>query len=483
MVSSQLNGLFLKEPQLIFGGGNRHVDQKIGLTLYGPSGPPDMPPNIKNVKVGIIGPGETVSLADGWVEKLKHEVSSAKKPPLFPSFPGFDSTFDCELIISKQWKEIITNEEIISLFRTGSYGARVKKAANIYADKLKNLAEREPRPDVAVCVFSPEILKYCGSGKESVSPLEDLDEPEQSVEDFIPEVANLRRLLKIKAMEIGLPIQLAKYSTFAGKTSYVESVQDEATRAWNFSVALYYKAGGFPWRMADAEFGTCYMGISFYKEQLPKNLQTRTSMVQIFTHTGEGLVLRGERFEWDKPYGKSPHLTKENAFKLIKDALEVYKRQMHQLPARVVLHKSSRYSPDELEGFKEACKDVPKVDFVAFGKREIRFLRKGKYPPLRGTVVKLAKGNYLIYTRGYVPLYKTYPGHHVPRPLEILEHHGDSDIQSLCNEILALTKMNWNSADYSAREPITLQYSRKIGEILANLSEDTQPKPYYYFYM
>jgi len=41
-------------------------------------------------------------------------------------------------------------------------------------------------------------------------------------------------------------------------------LQDEATRAWNFSVALYYKGGGFPWRLADAQHGTCYIGISFH---------------------------------------------------------------------------------------------------------------------------------------------------------------------------------------------------------------------------
>ena len=131
MLFSQLNGLFLKEPQLIFGGGNRYVDQKIGLTLYGPSGPPDMPPNIKSVKVGIIGPGETVSLADEWIGKLKGEVLSGKNPPLFPPFPGFDATFDCELITAKQWKEIITKEEIGSLVRINRYEDRVKKAVNL----------------------------------------------------------------------------------------------------------------------------------------------------------------------------------------------------------------------------------------------------------------------------------------------------------------------------------------------------------------
>jgi hypothetical protein len=33
------------------------------------------------------------------------------------------------------------------------------------------------------------------------------------------------------------------------------NVQDAATRAWNFFVALYYKAGGRPWSLADMEDG------------------------------------------------------------------------------------------------------------------------------------------------------------------------------------------------------------------------------------
>ncbi len=43
------------------------------------------------------------------------------------------------------------------------------------------------------------------------------------------------------------------------------TVQDEATRAWNLHTALYYKAGGKPWRVPPREdrYATCYVGISF----------------------------------------------------------------------------------------------------------------------------------------------------------------------------------------------------------------------------
>jgi hypothetical protein len=42
-------------------------------------------------------------------------------------------------------------------------------------------------------------------------------------------------------------------------------------------------------------------------------------------------------------------------------------------------------------------------------------------------------------------------------------------------EILAVTKLNWNSADFSCDEPITLAFSRRVGEILAELKPSVNP--------
>ena len=46
-------------------------------------------------------------------------------------------------------------------------------------------------------------------------------------------------------------------------------------------------------------------------------------------------------------------------------------------------------------------------------------------------------------------------------------------------EILALTKLNWNSADFSVSEPITLAFSRRVGEILAEMPATVKPQEEY----
>lgn len=56
---------------------------------------------------------------------------------------------------------------------------------------------------------------------------------------------NFRRLLKAKAMEYNIPIQILR-DRIAKPSS---EMQDEASIAWNFYTALYYKAGGIPWSL------------------------------------------------------------------------------------------------------------------------------------------------------------------------------------------------------------------------------------------
>jgi argonaute-like protein implicated in RNA metabolism and viral defense len=195
------------------------------------------------------------------------------------------------------------------------------------------------------------------------------------------------------------------------------------------------------------------------------------------------LVLKGGRATIDKN-NRSPYLSKDAAFKLMTDVLNVYKKQMRQLPARLVVHKSSRYRPEELAGLEEASRTIKMKDFVTVLTRGVRFMRsKGIYPPVRGTVVKVGDEDYILFTKGWIPYFKTYPGLRVPRPIEVVEHHGDTPLRVLSEEILALTKMNWNSADFCIREPITLAYSREVGKVLAYVPEEVIPRPEYLYYM
>ena len=53
------------------------------------------------------------------------------------------------------------------------------------------------------------------------------------------------------------------------------------------------------------------------------------------------------------------------AKELIGLVLKRYSDEMHQTPSRVVVHKSSRFWPNEQEGFQEALTSVRHFDPVA----------------------------------------------------------------------------------------------------------------------
>lgn len=209
-------------------------------------------------------------------------------------------------------------------------------------------------------------------------------------------------------------------------------------------------------------------------------------MAQAFSDRGDGLVLHGDPFEWNEPR-KSPHLPKEAAQDLLSKVLALYQKHLRHKPTRVVIHKSSGYWTEELEGFKDALGNIPYHDFLALdtrGYRGIRFLRMGHHPPARGTVIELDRKNLVFYTRGYIPYFQKYPGMRIPQPLQIIEHHGDSSSTQICQEILALTKLNWNTAAFACAAPITLAFSRDIGRILAEFPTGKEElKHLYRFYM
>jgi hypothetical protein len=96
---------------------------------------------------------------------------------------------------------------------------------------------------------------------------------------------------------------------------------------------------------------------------------------------------------------------------------------------------------------------------------------------LRGTFVDL-KGKGLLYTRGSVPYYGTYPGLRVPRPLLLVPHeNSDSALPQLAEEVLALTKVNWNTTQFDQKLPAPIKAAREVGRILKHIEYGTPTSP------
>lgn len=210
----------------------------------------------------------------------------------------------------------------------------------------------------------------------------------------------------------------------------------------------------------------------------------QTSVAQVFNERGEGVVIRGGHALVKKP-DKTTHLDADTSSELLANALSLYRREHKNLPARIVCHKSSYFDEGELRGIEDAAVrlGIEQIDLLSIRRSSVRFFRDKPNPPLRGTSIQLDDRRTLMYTRGSVDFYRAYPGLYVPRPIEVLFDQVDSSQLHLLPEILALTKMNWNSTRFINSEPITIAASRNVGDVLRYLTSEEAIQARYSFYM
>jgi hypothetical protein len=469
----------LPEPELEFGAG-RHIDIRFGLRNYGPL---DLASELapREIPVGIVGTSETVEGIREWLTRCSSGVAAKETshPYLFPAFPGFnkETGFRSTLVFDERLQRLIPPREVINLARSDR-AELVEAAVDLFLEEMRHLVETAD-PRVIICALPWSLLDLI-AGEEDAS-----SEDATSSGDGKAGVPDFHHLLKARSMSLRKPIQLVKPSTYGVHSRrHPTQLQDEATRAWNFFTALYYKAGGTPWRLTrdPKELTTCYVGVSFFTSRDGETLET--SIAQVFNERGDGVIVRGATATQSKE-DRQTHLSEEDAHKLLADALALYRREHKTLPARVSLFKTSRHNEAEKSGFRAAANElhVESLDLVSTGSADAKLFRRGAYPPLRGTFLTLDERSQLLYTRGSVEFFGTYPGLYVPQPLGIRCDHADATPKEIAEEVLALTKMNWNNTQFDGHEPITVRAARQVGKILKYVGPNDPIEPRYAHYM
>jgi hypothetical protein len=462
-VTAELQASWLGEPLLRFADDGLHVDPRTGLARYGPRSL-GTPRHRAQLRVGIIGTAEARDQAQQWLTDAARGVPGDETNPRFiGSSDGVG--FQTVLAFNDSWTGIITRRELDDVITVRPQQERFELAVNLLEHKLRNLAPDQP-PDYVVVIPPDELVRRCRVANYRQNG------------DLVHR--DLRRAFKAAAMRYHLPTQMLRQQTFDGRDR-----TPPAKVAWNFFTGMYTKAGGYPWSPTDLEAGTCYLGIGFFRP-LGEGSRMQASVVQAFDEHGEGLVLRGQDFEWDrqKMGTPSPHLGQDQAAELLDRALTRYRAERGHTPRRVVVHKTSRYWDAERAGLQEAARaHCDRLDLLALESQStFRVLPHNGYPALRGTRVEFGRLDYL-YTGGFVPALGEFHGVHVPAPIRVADHIGhDTPRQQLLREVLTLTKLNWNSARLGMTSPITLRFASLVGEILRELGT-REPLPQFKFYI
>ena len=496
----------IDEPQLEFAHQQCEEHPKDGLFLYGPAVAAD---TLGALRYGVVGAADQLAqfrrfqkLVGGYIPPYKPNVAHHS------SFPGYQSLFGM-VWPEKPIAEIeLDGSKVNTAIRIGNRREAVKKTVDIFASAILDYLSREAdvTPEIWFVIVSGEIYRWGrptkappvsgrvqGSATMSArkarqlltSPSmfdEDNTEAELQLYDLNFHNQLKARLLGKAVVQIARETMLVEVCA-VGDEIGKRSVQDAATVAWNFCTTTFYKSAGPPWRLKDIREGVCYVGIVFKRDTSDPNSRNACCGAQLFLRSGEGLVFRGAVGPWYSTKLKQCHLPAEKAEELMQLIIAEYTRVHRMPPKEVFIHGRSRFDEQEWDGFRRACPEGTRIVGIRIRKSEdLKLYRLAKQPPIRGTYFAETNRKAFLWTKGYVARLNTYPGFEVPNPLAINLDWGEADLRTVLSDILALTKVNFNSCTFADGLPVTLKFADAIGEILTAAPDlEKAPQPFKYY--
>lgn len=500
--------VFFNEPNLTFGYGQKAIDPRDGLMLFGPFFKDKVQ---GQVNIGIIGPQKQRNYLRDYLVKI-HEPIIGNDDIARPFFPGLESVFGIHINF-RNIKEIEVLEAEINGYLNYSDGhQRIHNLTNLFADKLKAYNKQEESPVNLWFVVIPDDVYKFGRPNSRIPNSPDKNKiglslkerknsqpflfDEMNVErDALKEAydfeVNFHNQLKAKLLNDKIVTQIIRESTIAfdkiwDKEDKIqrEKVFDTA-KAWNISTTMYYKVGGLPWKLGDIRKDVCYLGIVYKKLENSDSSKNACCAAQMFLDSGDGMVFRGNVGPWYNPVTKEYHINKEDAFKLISQSLEAFKEKLGdgKYPSQIFIHAKTYFDDEEWEGFSRAVEGKSEIIGIRIQSTSaLKLYRQFKFCVPRGMAMILSDRKAFLWTKGFIPRLQTQLGLETPNPISVEITRGKDDINQVCKDILALTKLNYNACIFGDGEPVTLRFADSIGEVLTagkNVKGDVLPFKHY----
>lgn len=412
---------------------------------------------ISKIQLAIIAPDTGFEKVKSHLESLLNPVSPTTEKEYLKDYPGFDAVFKKHLVIpnSTQSEYVITiNTQEIRNYSAIQFYELIKSKIDKFALKNDSID--------CVAIYIPDYWKNFRELKNENTYFD------------------LHDSLKLYAVKKGLHLQFIEDKSI--------KYNDQAKVKWWLSLGIYVKSNGTPWKVKTDNTETAFVGLGYAVRQNARNKVVLGSS-QIFDGNGNGLRFLLQPIEKPIFYNKNPFMSKEDAFRLVTNIRNTY----HKIDPviglkKLVLHKTTHFTRDEMDGICNALEGIDNIELLQIQQfsnwRAIK-LRKNQstgkhefdgFPIDRGTIIQLDEFSFLLWTHGLVqsneltkPYYQGKRG--IPTPLLIKRFRGTDPIETVANDILKLTKMNWNGAELYKTMPVTIDFSKRLSVMGKQLEE------------
>ena len=459
MSSEIATHVWLPEPKLSF-HPDRRSDQEVhplrGLLQFGPHSSGLV---LDPIRVATLAPANESVRLFGFMKDLNSTFKATERIDYLPNWPGFHSVFGLHMRGAGRGLHLELDPAVESEVRDSSRPHIVLAERMMRA--IQMLESRRADFDVLFIYLPQRWSRGFVGGSE---------------EDF-----DLHDHLKAATAARRLPIQMVREDSAL-------AYPHRASVMWRIGLALYAKAGGVPWKLADTDPDTAYVGIS-YAVRPPESDRPRfvTCCSQVFDAEGSGLEFVAYDAHEVEVQRDNPFLSRSEMFRVMTRSLDLYRRRhAGRSPRRVMVHKTTEFKQDEVDGCMEALHLCEAVDLVQVvedvGWRGVRIdasrgEQKGKataFPVARGTLIGLGPREALLWTHGDVGGIGErgsyfQGGRSTPRPVRLVRHAGHGPWDDTARAALALSKMDWNNDALYDALPVTIGYAKVLARVVKRM--------------
>ena len=493
----------LPEPKLRFGYDQSLTHPKDGLSVFGP-----YQPATGQIRIGLIGTRTGIEIFKKWSKTINTSLPAYKGSKFrtsqtaefgklaHQSFPGFHAAFGTTWELPAAIEAEIADNALESALKVHERHTRIARTVKLYTKKLVKLNyASEKKPDIWFVIVSKELSDLCRPAsdppeeysigtraEDAFSPSlfvdsDDADSFSDEYQEALRFKPDFHNQIKARLLKHQIITQVLNEETMAACMRPPEDPardkQDPATLTWNLATQIFYKTRRKPWILSDPREGVSYMGVVFKRLNTLEGQKNACCGAQMFLEDGSGMVFKGALGPWYSEETRECHLDEVEAYDLLERAIKSYAEDHGEHPPKeVFIHGSVFVDDKEWAGYSSCAKKYG-INVVGVRIRRVlgglRLYGPGKSPILRGTALIVSDRKAFLWTAGFVPRLNTYPGWNVPNPLMIDICNGDADIEVVLNDILRLSKLNYNSCSFADSSPITLKFASKVGDILTTL--------------